>query len=409
MGTLVSLLPWRGGTLPSLDPRLLSPVLASTLGHRASSAILASAPKATPFEIADGHALHLPPEAQDSVDALTAVFVGWIRPAAQHADTSTSYDGPWRAFVTFAIGFDRERELMPTSLELLQAFASYLVAADLTANTIALYFTCIKDHHLRHGLPFILAESEQRAWMRALGCKVSRPTRQDIPTTAAQVRALLVLPVRTAQEYQDILATSLATVIACRPSDLVDIDVCDFLLSFFNDPPGTAAINIRGAKPDVKRKGHHPRLGAAADPRYDLVAWILEWCAHWGYRTSDACTKQTRPHAHCFACGALFRKLDNNVPRPASNPRHSWSTDDFTKAVRQAITRLDSGTDASMYTARSCRAGALSLGASRSIPEYIMSLQSGHRRPQMSNPATQHYILLSPDGPLFELWAAFGL
>eukprot|EP00961_Rhodomonas_salina_P270788 3659085-Rhodomonas_salina.1 len=130
---------------------------------------------------------------------------------------------------------------MPASADLVRAFMAFLVAADLAASSIARYMQALKDHHSRHRKPFPVAAVELKRWIRAVTRISTWTLPQLAPVSAEQLRRLLLLPMRTLSELQDALLTALCTVLACRPSDLVNIDVCDVLLSYLNDPPGTAA------------------------------------------------------------------------------------------------------------------------------------------------------------------------
>lgn len=155
---------------------------------------------------------------------------------------------------------------------------AFLVAADLAASSITRYMQAMKDHHSRHWKLFPVAAAEFKCWILAVTWISTRTLPQLAQVSAEQLRSLLLLPMHTLSEFQDALSTALCTVLACLPSDLVNIDLCNVLLSFLNDPPCTAAISIWGCKANKDSKGHHQRLCLARHPRRNVVQWILHWC-----------------------------------------------------------------------------------------------------------------------------------
>jgi len=278
------------------------------------------------------------------------------------------------------------------------------MSADLAASSTCRYLTAIKDKHIQARARFPISASELSAWRRAIQRKMGRATQQELPLTKSMIHRMLCLPTRSDNEEQDVLATAVAALTACRPSDLVNVDVCDFLLSYALDPPGTAALRIWGMKNDVLRKGHHPRIGIARDPRKDVIRRILEWCARHQLAPRPQCSKRVNQSAPCTACGTLFRSLDHGVPRRTSDPAHPLSTMDFTHMVRRVVQRL--GYDQRAFTARSCRMCALSVGGNQLLPSYMVTLQSGHSEGNRSAPG---YMTITHRRALFALWNAFGL
>ncbi len=400
--------PWRHGQVPSLGPPFLLRIFAPSLGRSRADYLLAPCRPATSFERAGAGAWTPPTGGRSAdLDSLSAAFTTDVAPAAQTPHTRRSYDGPWLAFLTFAAAYHAEHATMPARPRLLTAFLSLLVAADLAASTIRRYLHAIKDQHVRRGEPFLLDQGQLGRWNRAISRHTARERPQVVPISAHMVRRLLLLPTTSPRDFQDVLATVLCTVTATRPSDLVNIDVCDLLLQYHNDPPGTAAIRIWGSKPDIARKGHFPRVGRSSDPRLSVVDRLLYWCLSSGLLPSPRCSKAARPRTACTACGTLFRRLDaTGAARPSADPSHPWSTSDFTQAVRRAVSRI--GYDPAGFEARSCRIGGISTGASALIPEYVIALQSGHAS-RGSNPSARRYIVLRSQTAVFALWDAFGL
>jgi integrase len=346
------------------------------------------------------------------VSSLADAWTTTVRPAAQTPATRRSYDGPWAAFVTLAIADGRDTEILPASPELIQAFASYLLTMGLGPSSIRRYLQALRDRHRRCDLPFPLASEEMTLWMRALSRHVGRPPPALSTFSRGDLRSLLLRPstspALSSTDQQAILATCLAIAIACRPSELVRIDVCDILYDYFQDPPGTAAVRIWGGKCDIARKGHFPRLGRPRDPRFDIVSLLATWCARWSLLRSPGCSKPQVPKRSCLACGSLFRHFSSGAPRPTSHPHHRWSTSDFTATVRRAAQIIN--LDPSRFEARSCRMSGISIAAEASLPEYLIALQTGHAPPHSgTNPSTRGYMRVASGSAIFAFWEALEL
>jgi hypothetical protein len=69
------------------------------------------------------------------------------------------------------------------------------------------------------------------------------------------------------------------------------------------------------------------------------------------------------------------------------------------------------GCDPAAFDGRSCRIGALSVGASALIPGYLITLQTGHAPPrdQELSASARRYAVLHGPRALFALWDAFAL
>ena len=398
---------WHSGAVPSLRLDSLYPALRASLGSTQARLLTAPPAAKTDFEEADGRSFSLvdPAAARPhSATALSAALRRSVLPAARTADTRASYAGPWGAFLVYAFAIHREHEALPAHRDVLQAFIALLISADLVADTILRYLTAILDKHKRHDMACPLPAHELADLRRAIRRQTSHAACKELPVTIDMLHAMLQLPVSSNQEYQDILITAVATVLACRPSDAVNIEPCDFLLHYALDPPGTAAVRLWGMKNDPWRKGHHPRIGRASDRRFDLVHWILRWCSKHNILPHHRCSKPQHASSSCQACGTLFRRLHNDVPLPTSDPRHPLTTTMMTAAVRRVAARLH--LDPAAFAARSCRDGGLSAGGNACLPDYMVTLQSGHARGNRSAPG---YMTITDPAATFALWRAFRL
>jgi integrase len=404
--------PWRHGSVPTVHQRHIRRALTASLPSARVDFLLLPSAGPTSYERAVGRpwAPAGVPERASVVERLANALRNEIMPAAQTAATRRSYDGPWGAFLIFALANRRESDLLPTAPDLLDAFVSYLTAADLAGSTIRRYLSALQDQHQRRGFALPWALEQAAKVRRAIARHSSRARRQIAPVTPSHLRRLLALPEGTPSDLQDTLATVLCTVTGIRPSDLVNVDVCDLLLSFAGDPPGTAALRVWASKADIARKGHHPRIGRPRQPRNDLVRWLLYWCQTHHLLPSPRCSKGARPAAQCSACGTLFRTICQSCrPLPTADPAHPWRPIDFTRALRRAMERI--GCNPAAFDGRSCGIGALSVGASNLIPGYLITLQTGHALPrdQELSSSAQRYAVLQGPRALFALWDAFGL
>ena len=400
-------LPWHHGAIPSLRLALLRPALTTSVGRTHAMLLTAPPIASTAFEKADGHSFSLVSASHHrphSASALAASLRANVLPAAQKADTRASYGGPWAAFLVYAFSVNREHEALPASRDLFQAFVALLISADLVYTTISRYMTAILDMHRRSGNPAPLPADELKDLRRAIRSQTGRPPITELPITVDILHAMLLLPTRNDQDLHDVLATATTTILACRPSDAVNIEPCDLLLDFAVDPPGTAAVRLWGMKNDPWRKGHHPRIGIARDPRKDILPRLIAWCARHNILPRSACTKAQDPSSSCTTCGTLFRTFEHGRPLPTSDPRHPMSTGMLTAAVRRVLSRL--GYDPRAFTARSCRAGGLSAGGNVCLPDYMVTLQTGHARGNRSAPG---YMTITDPEALFALWRAFRL
>eukprot|EP00961_Rhodomonas_salina_P184350 2489359-Rhodomonas_salina.1 len=112
MDIAVSSPPWRRGLVPSIHPCFLEPVLAAALSPATAASLLVPAPRRTAYERSEGQAWS-PRDGvgrNATVGILSDAFSTDVIPAAVTASTRASYDGPWLAFLVFAVANRRERD-----------------------------------------------------------------------------------------------------------------------------------------------------------------------------------------------------------------------------------------------------------------------------------------------------------
>ena len=376
-------------------------------------AVLEDAPGLTPFEAADGQPLAVMPAALPGSRgaAFADAFRSWVVPAALGPQTRARYDGAWHTVVSYAIANDMLHLLWPTRPALLESLLFFGMAIEMQAASLLRLLTSVRARHSAADLPMALSPASVAQWRRALKHGIARPpSRIYRPCTVQHLHALLRLQCLNLEDVRDKVLCGGGLTLGPRPSELIRVDVCDFLRAQGNEPAGTVRIRFWRRKNDLARRGHFPRLGRARRAEFDLVAWFQAYMDRAGFKVHPHCSKKARPHAPCQACGLLFRRF-NAAGRPfeAGDPRGLLSTMDLTNIVRKTMAKL--GEDPADFRARSLRQGCVTAGFEAGLPEYLVYLQTGHRGlgGPASVPAGRRYALLNDLHALFAMWNVFGL
>ena len=219
------------------------------------------------------------------------------------------------------------------------------------------------------------------------------------------IRCLQTAPGRSPAEQRDCLAAVIATIAGLRPSEGARLQVCDLMVGFDARHGaayhGSAALNIMCRKNDQNRKGHHPRLGRAADPALDVVSLVLAYHTRLGTTAAAGCSKLARPHARCPECFPLF-PLFRRVKGGSLSP----GTPSATALSGMILSGLElAGADRSQYSGVSARRGCITTATEAGVPEEILCLQSGHA----GGSSSRRYVILADPTLLFATWAAFRL
>ena len=398
-------------TLATLAPT--KPYLLRFLSAPVVHAVLEDAPGLTPFEAADGQPLAVVPTAQGGARgaAFADAFRAWVAPAAVGPQTRARYDGAWHTVVTYAIANDMLHLLWPTRPVLLESLLFFGVATEMQASSLLRLLTSVRARHSAADLPMALSPLAVARWRRALRHGIARPpSRVYRPCTIQHLHAVLRMTCVSLEDVRDKILFAGGLTLGPRPSELIRVDVCDILPACGAEPALTAKVRFWRRKNDLARRGHFPRLGRARRAELDILAWIKFYMVWAGFSVHSQCTKPSRPHAPCQACGLLFRRSDaSGKPLAAGDPRGLMSTMDLTNVVRGLMVKL--GEDAAEFCGRSLRQGCVTAGFEAGLPEYLVYLQTGHRGlgGPAAVPAGRRYALLSDLTALFAMWHVFGL
>jgi hypothetical protein len=228
------------------------------------------------------------------------------------------------------------------------------------------------------------------------------------PLYAKHLKDILCLRVGTFGSTRDQLAVALATVCALRPGEVTELQSCDVWYDFDCAVvsgalyKGTAAINVRFRKNDQAAKGHHPRVGKAADPRFDIVRKLKAYQREFRLENRAGCTKKDAPADRCKWCFPLFPRTKQRdlitVPTMCQLTT-SW----FSSATNQQCTAI--GLDPKRFTGVSARKGGISTALDGGVNEAVIYLQSGHG----SHSAGRDYMAVSNVALLYATWSSFRL
>jgi hypothetical protein len=172
------------------------------------------------------------------------------------------------------------------------------------------------------------------------------------------------------------------TVGACRKSELVELDVCDWVEG--RDRSGVsgaslgAALNIRAQKNSLGPRSKKFAFGAS--PELCLVGKMRLYLESTGLSPQPGCRKWAQPGGagvKCTVCGPLFPAMPYG--RPTANPatRLPLSKGSVAKVL---VTVLDAiGADHRGCSTKSMRRGGLSTAKRAGICKSLRMAQSGHR------------------------------
>ena len=166
------------------------------------------------------------------------------------------------------------------SSDTLKALTYDLLAFGCSVPVITAVSGAIQDRHRDRGLVApIFGAGEFARWKRCIAHIISTPVLLKFPIHKAIVRALLLWSPTLRGAHRDRLLVCLMTLACMRVSEACRLQFCDVWFDFFASMGipglyGTAAIHITNCKNDGARRGHHPALRRATDPRCDIVTQI---------------------------------------------------------------------------------------------------------------------------------------
>ena len=163
---------------------------------------------------------------------------------------------------------------------------------------------------------------------------------------------------------------------ACR---LQFCDRFDLFASMARGIPGlhgTAAFHIESRKIDGTRRGHHPALGRATDPRCDIVTQLRQWASVRGLTVDASCTKRSYIASRCLFCPQFFSRFDNGPGQLPVATHTELSVKMAGAAVKRYVTQV--GVPVDCFSGVSCCKGCITTAILANAPEEIIYIQSGH-------------------------------
>ena len=322
-----------------------------------------------------------------SVDDLAAYFNGQILPSTIALTTREEYDGVWRAWVTFCHCQECLHKAFPTDNHTLRAFLVHLLLCGYAPPSVAKHLAAILHRQRQFGGPPPLAFRELATWMKPLRKALTTPKPVFTRLTAVHVRQMLELQDTDLILARDILMIAVGTVGAMRPSELLDLDVCDWLPDHDVDCDGRPlgdAVYVKRQKNDQARQGMVKRFAFGSAANTCLPQRMRAFLARCGLKRHDHCQKWAgrleNQAMSCVWCGRIFRKMrrhkDGSVEAVGSLP-HALNADSVRKALTNLLQRI--GVAPGGFTAKSMRRGGLSTAKRAGIPAALRREQSGHK------------------------------
>ena len=384
----------RAPTLRSLHD--LRPLVPTHL----QDAYFAEAPGPTDWERRAQGGLELGAVCMPTTEELATYFNVHILPSAIAPDTRLDYSGMWHAWVTFCYAQGRLSSAFPAENYTLRAFLVHLLLCRYAPSTVAKYLSAVQHRCRQFGAPPPLAFREMAAWMKPLRRLIAAPAGVTSRLWPCHIQAFLSAQVDDGLQERNALMIAIGTVGAMRPSELVALDVCDWIAAFETDRHmrflGDAAY-IKRQKNDQQGVGMYKRFAYGSTPRSCIPSRIHAYMLRFGLVRHPNCEKwsgdsgmRSRP---CQLCGRLFRKMircaDGRVIVKRAVP-HDLSRE----AVQTALLDLirSAGALGTGYTGKALRRGGLSTAKRAGIPPALRREQSGHR-----SQAHKHYESSSDD------------
>ena len=346
-------------------------------------AILRPPQPKTVLEGRQGARLVLESTYEGTVAELASFFAEQVLPARLKPDSRKEYDRAWRSFVTYAVAYDALSEVFPSTRRLLHGYVSHLLAYQYAASTIIKHIAEVVARNKDYGFT-VLGFGDLKRYTEAIKrVLVSGAQRTRFRLFPHHLQAMARLDLSADHTgLRNVCMIMLGTIGACRKSELVQLDVCDWVEG--RDRSGAtgaslgAALNIRAQKNSLGPRSKKFAFGNNGD--LCLVRKMRVYLESTGLGPQPGCWKWAQPGGagvKCAVCGPLFPAMPYG--RPTANPatRLPLSKGSVAKVL---VTLLDAiGADHRGYTTKSMRQGGLSTAKRAGICKSLRMAQSGHR------------------------------
>jgi len=344
-----------------------------------------------------------------SIADLTSAFNQNLWPMRSQASTRLTNWRYWNMVIAWALSWNSVHLLLPMSIDTLKALTYDLISFGCSCSVVRACWCAIQSRHRSFDYkPPILGSGEFSAWENCIKSALGSPARIRLPVPKSIVHALLAWRPLTPGQHCDRLLTALATIICCRPSEVAQLQSCDFWPDFhtsYGIPGyiGTAAINIKKKKNDTGRRGQLAAIGISKNRELDLVIQIKHWLCLMHLNPAPSCTKRLYPGDYCPVCPPLFPVLQNGPQNIAVATFQHRSSQQISSGVKRVCAHF--GANPAYFSGVSTRKGGLTIAIQAGVPEVILFLQSGHGQTR----AARRYITFTEPSRLFETFQAFDL
>ena len=231
---------------------------------------------------------------------------------------------------------------------------------------------------------------EMGAWLLGIKKNTSSGVKTKMRLTPMHIRLIASLPTNSLLHERDSILVQLGTLGAFRQSELISLDLCDWLMDRECDPRGQsygAMVFIKRQKNDQAGKGRWKRI--AWGENLCLVKRVERYLHEAHLYTHAECLKWKDVAMRTTTgdkCGPLF-------PMVYGGTRFNYRRQHITaKHITNAIARMLTAAqvDDTGFTSKSMRKGGLSTAKRAGIPRALRCQQSGHQ-------STAHMVYESDD------------
>jgi hypothetical protein len=374
---------WSDARSPCLkDLRVLTSHL-QNLEITRREAILFDQTQATALEGRQGAQLVLMSSYEADVANLVAFFTGHVLPVRLKAESRSEYHRAWRSFVTYCVAFNELPNAFPTTVPLFQGYIAHLMMYQYAPATIIKHISAVIARNRDYG-HILLQRGELTRYCESIKKSliggVAQRTRFRLFPEHLQKFAQLQCHGDLVLE-RNVCIAMVGTVGACRKSEIMGADVCDWVEGRDYDSrrgqPLGASLNIRTQKNSLVPKSKKFAYGGA--PETCVVLKMRMYMERAALRVQPGCQKWASPQGagvKCRLCGPLFPSFPFGKPA-ALGARQGLSKHTVGAAVTDLLERIQA--DHKHFTSKSMRQGGLSTAKRAGIPKALRMAQSGHR------------------------------
>jgi len=224
--------------------------------------------------------------------------------------------------------------VLPADKQVLMAVMSQLILCQYATSTIGKFLSCIMTKYRQFGYPSPLLYREMGSWLLGLKKNTSSGVKTKMRLTPIHIRLIASLPTISFMLERDSILVQLGTLGAFQKSELVALNVCDWIVNRECDAKGESC----GAMVFVKRQKNNQEGKERWKGGPLCLVKRIESYLHWAnLRTNAACLKwkdvalRTSP---CATCGPLFSMVYGGTRFNAKRERIS------SKHITNAIARM---------------------------------------------------------------------